>query len=67
MLFTQRFNEILKNSGVKQTDLAKYCGVVKQNISNFKSGKSFPSIETLYKMCQYLECSADYLLGLSEI
>lgn len=67
MLFTKRFNEILKVSGVKQTELAKYCNVVKQTISNYKTGLSFPSIEILYKMCQFLDCSADYLLGLSDI
>ena len=67
MLFTQRFNEILKSSGVMQTELAKYCNISKQNISNFKAGRSFPSIDTLYKMCKFLDCSADYLLGLTDI
>lgn len=67
MLFTQRFNEILKNNSVKQSELALYCNVTKQSISDFKRGKSVPSIETLYKMCKFLECSSDYLLGLSDI
>lgn len=67
MLFTQRFNEVLKNSGVKQSELAMYCGVTKQSISDFKRGKSVPSIETLYRICKILDCSSDYLLGLSEI
>lgn len=67
MLFTQRFNEILKTSGVKQSELAMYCHVTKQSISDFKRGKSVPSIETLYRICKFLECSADYLLGLSDV
>ena len=67
MLFTQRFNEILKSSGASQTDLAKFCNTTKQNITNFKAGRSFPSIDTLYKICKFLDCSADYLLGLSDI
>lgn len=67
MLFTQRFNEVLKNSGAKQSELALYCNVTKQSISDFKRGKSVPSIETLYKICKFLDCSSDYLLGLTEI
>lgn len=67
MLFTERFNEILKNSGAKQTDLAKYCNVTRQSVSDFKKGKSVPSIETLYYICKFFDCSADYLLGLSDI
>lgn len=67
MLFTERFNEILRNTGVKQSVLAVECNVTKQSISDFKRGKSVPSIETLYKICKYLECSADYLLGLTDI
>ena len=67
MLFTQRFNEILKSSGVKQSELAMNCFVTRQTISDFKRGKSVPSIETLYRMCKFLNCSADYLLGLSDI
>lgn len=67
MLFTQRFNEILKTSGVKQSELAVHCNLTKQTISNFKAGISYPSIQSLYKICEYLDCSADYLLGLSDI
>lgn len=67
MLFTERFNEVLKNSSVTQSEVAMYCGVTKQSISDFKRGKSLPSIETLYRICKILDCSSDYLLGLSDI
>lgn len=62
--FCERFNECLKYSQVRQTDLAEAAGVSKQCISDYKSGKSMPSLETLYLMCKYLDVSADYLLGL---
>lgn len=67
MKFTERFNEALKSSGAKQNELALYCNITKQSISDFKKGKSFPSIDTLYKICQFLDVSSDYLLGLSDI
>ncbi len=64
--FTQRFNEILKYSNVKQTALAKAANVSKQCISDYKAGKSVPSIDTLFLICRYLDISADYLLGLED-
>ena len=65
-IFTLRFSEELKNSGIKQTDLAKAIGISKQCVSDFKSGRSFPSIQTLKLICKYLDVSADYLLGLTD-
>lgn len=66
MKFQERFNELLKISGKKQTEIANAVKVSKQCISDYKSGKSVPSIETLYLLCQFLDVSADYLLGLSD-
>ena len=66
MIFTKRFNEILKISGKTQVEIAKAVHVTKQCITDYKTGKSVPSIETLYLLCQFLEVSADYLLGLSD-
>lgn len=64
--FTERFNEVLGYSYVKQTELAKAANVSKQCISDYKSGKSVPSIDTLYLICKFLDVSADYLLGLEK-
>lgn len=66
MLFTQRFTEVLKQSNVSQVELANSIGISKQCISDFKSGKSFPSIHTLFLICKELNVSADYLLGLTD-
>ena len=64
--FKERFNECLNYSDVKQTELAKAAKVSKQCISDYKSGKSVPSIDTLYLICKYLDVSADYLIGLED-
>jgi transcriptional regulator with XRE-family HTH domain len=66
MIFTKRFNEILKISGKTQVEIAKAIHVTKQCVTDYKTGKSVPSIETLYLLCKFLEVSADYLLGLSD-
>lgn len=64
--FKERFNEVLGYSYIKQTELANAANVSKQCISDYKSGKSVPSIDTLYLICKYLDVSADYLLGLEK-
>lgn len=66
MEFTKRFNEILKSSGKTQVEIANAINVSKQCVNDYKTGKSVPSIETLYLLCMFLEVSADYLLGLSD-
>ena len=66
MKFTERFNECLKQTELKQTEIAKYCHIAKQTITNFKSGRAYPSIDTLFLLCKALDVSADYLLGLED-
>lgn len=64
--FKERFNETIKNRSKKQSEIAKYAKVSRQCITDYKAGRSEPSIDTLYLLCKYLEVSADYLLGLSD-
>ncbi len=64
--FQIRFNEYLHDLNVKQTELAAAANVSKQCISDYKAGKSVPSIDTLFLICRYLDVSSDYLLGLND-
>ena len=64
--FQERFNECLRYSDIKQVELARAANISKQCISDYKSGKSVPSIETLFLICKFLDVSADYLLGLED-
>lgn len=66
MKFTERFNELVTISGKTQVQIAKEINVSKQCVTDYKSGKSMPSLETLFLICKCLETSADYLLGLSD-
>ena len=66
MKFKERFNEILKNSGKTQTEIANELEVSRQMISEYKTGKSVPSLEKLYELCKCLDVSSDYLLGLDD-
>ncbi len=64
--FQERFNECLYFGKIKQTEIAKAANVSKQCISDYKAGKSVPSIDTLFLLCKYLDVSSDYLLGLED-
>jgi len=66
MKFTKRFNEILKQCGKTQVEIALAINVTKQCVNDYKTGKSVPSVETLYALCKFLDVSADYLLGLTD-
>ena len=66
MKFTERFNELVALSEKSQVQIDNEINVSKQCISDYKSGKSFPSLQTLFLICRCLETSADYLLGLTD-
>lgn len=57
---------LLKERG-KSEELSKNTGISSGNISDWKSGRSKPGMESLIKIADYFECSVDYLLGLTDI
>lgn len=61
-----RLFEILNERDITQRKLAESIGASTGNISDWKSGKSSPSIDALPKIAEFLNCSVDYLLGLTE-
>lgn len=52
---------LLKERG-KSEELSKNTGISTGNISDWKSGRSKPGMESLIKIANYFECSVDYLL-----
>lgn len=66
MLFTERFNEILEQEKINQNALAAAVGVSKQCITDYKKGRTYPSLDTLILLCDFLGVSSDYLLGLED-
>lgn len=62
---TNLFN-LLEEDGAA-TGLSKATGISSGNICDWKSGRSKPNAETLVKVADYFSCSADYLLGRTNI
>lgn len=57
------FFERLTSLNVSNKDLSQNVGVSSGNISDWKSGRCKPNIDTIIKIADYLDCSVDYLLG----
>lgn len=56
-------NEI-ENSGKRKSDIAKAIGVTKPTISQYCSGRAQPTLATLSRLCNYIDCSADDILNI---
>lgn len=56
---------IMNEKGISQKQLAEYIGASTGNISDWKSGKSAPTIERLIEIAHYFNVSTDYLLGIA--
>ncbi len=57
------FFERLSIFNVSNKGLSSSVGISAGNISDWKSGRSKPNIDTMIKIADYLDCSIDYLLG----
>lgn len=66
MIFKERLTEALKYDGRQQKEIAKLIGISPSNLSMYKKGDTEPTLEILYKICQVLDITSDYLLGLSD-
>jgi transcriptional regulator with XRE-family HTH domain len=62
MGFKDRLAEARKAKGFSQEVLGAHLGMSKQGISHWEAGRYTPDIEQLVKLCEVLECSADWLV-----
>ena len=62
-MFAERLNELRKNKGLNQPELAKELNVAKQTVSNWENNNRTPDNEMLIKIANYFDVSLDYLLG----
>lgn len=59
--------QIRKKKGIKQKELADLLQVTQQNISAIENGVTQLNAKQIIKLCVFLECSADELLGIPPI
>ncbi|RPF54778.1 helix-turn-helix domain-containing protein [Abyssicoccus albus] len=64
-VFIDRFNSLRDRKGLTYEDISRNTGLNSSTIRKAATSGN-PSAKTLYAMCDYLNVSADYLLGLSD-
>jgi len=59
----ERLKEKRTKANLTQTDIAKRLKISQSTYAGYETGKRQPDIETLSKLADIFETSADYLLG----
>lgn len=65
-IFRQRLLEEIKNSKLTNIELAKNVGISPEMITQYYTTKKLPKLDTFTRLCEALNVSADYLLGLKD-
>lgn len=62
----KRLGEELKNSGLTTIEIAKKIGVSPEMVTQYRTTKKLPKLDTFAKLCKELDLDANYILGLTE-
>ncbi len=66
ILFSQRLQQLRKESNLRQSDLAKMLNTTQRRISHLESGKIEPDLTTLVAIAKHFNVSLDYLVGITD-
>lgn len=64
--FARRLKDTLEDLGMSQSELARRIIASRFTVSRWVNAASAPCSDDLYKICEVLGVSADWLLGLSD-
>ena len=67
MEFNEKLQELRKQKGITQEELASKLYVSRTAISKWESGRGYPSIDSLKLIAQYFSVTVDELLSSDEI
>lgn len=62
----ERLSEEIKHSGLTTIEIAKRIGVSPEMVTQYKTTKKLPKLDTFAKLCKELDISADEILGLKK-
>ena len=57
-----RLAEIIRQSGMTQTELAQRLGIKQPTVGQYLSGRAMPTLETFANLCKILDADANYIL-----
>lgn len=61
--FAERLKELRTEKGIGQNQLSRDLNLSNASISYWENCKQEPSISALFKLAEYFDVSADYLIG----
>ena len=61
--FAERIRELRKERGLKQTEMAKICGLNVRSYQYYAHGDGYPEVPGLVFLADYFGVSLDYLMG----
>ena len=67
MEFNEKLQELRKNKGLTQEELAEALYVSRTAISKWESGRGYPSIDSLKEISKYFSVTIDELLSSDEV
>ena len=65
-IIKERLSEELKNSGISTIEIAKRIGVSPEMVTQYRTTKKLPKLDTFAKICKELDLDANYILGLTK-
>ena len=65
-IIKQRISEELKNSGMTTIEISRIIGVSPEMITQYRTTKKLPKLDTFAKLCKELDLDANYILGLTD-
>lgn len=64
MYYTQRLQWARDCKNITQKEIAEHLGIKQQQYARYEKGINIMPITYLPQICEYLDVSADYILGL---
>ena len=61
-IISENLKREIETSGKSKTEIARAIGVSRPTVSQYLSGRAQPTLATLSKLCNFLDCSADDIL-----
>lgn len=65
--FSERFYELRDEAGMNQKEFADHIGIARPTVGFYENGDRIPDALILNRICRKTGCSADYLLGLTDV
>lgn len=63
-IFGERLRALRAEKNIGQNELAKVLNLSNASISYWETGKQSPTADAIFKIAQFFNVSADYLIGL---